>query len=334
MTECIRVIGSRRRTAVSLAGFVALVLLLLTPLPSSHATSRLLAESVARPEYTDWSVPVNLGAMINSGSNEDHPNLSKDGLSLFFHSNRPGGYGGLDIWVSHRATLDDPWQAPENLGPSINTAYDDRVPFLSPGQQWLIFGSTRPGGSGGIDLWVSRRADKSDDFTWEPATNLGSVINSAWNDDGAAMFEDDYGRLVLYFTSDRPGGAGGFDVYQSIQQTNGTFGAPIPVSEINSAGRDTRTAITRDGLELFLTTDRPGSQLLDIWTAHRNTTDDPWSLLGRVSTISSAANDGAPALSFGRRELYFYSNRAGGYGGDDLYMSVRLPVHGESSAPR
>lgn len=288
----------------------------------------LAAPLLAGPSFTDWSSPTNLGQIVNSTSDDNHPQISKDGLSLFFHSNRPGGFGGEDIWVSQRPSPDTAWGPPQNPGSAINSGSNDRVPYLFLGEQWMIFGSNRPGGSGGIDLWISRRSDKRDDFSWEPAVNVGSWINTASDDDGATLFEDDYGRLVLYFTSNRPGGAGDFDLYQAVQQPDGTFSAPASVPGINTSGRDTRTAITRDGLELFLTSNRTGSELLDIWTATREGTEENWSTLSKVPFISSSLNDGAPGISFDRQTLFFYSNRPGGLGGNDLYMTTRTRLHG------
>jgi len=82
--------------------------------PVSPTTGGLLADAQASdaPAWSAWSAPVNLGAVVNSTSNDQHPSISKDGLSLYFVSNRPGGYGGNDIWVTQRATLEDPWGPP------------------------------------------------------------------------------------------------------------------------------------------------------------------------------------------------------------------------------
>ena len=79
--------------------------------------SRLLAA----PEFSEWSPPVNLGPTVNTGFIDAGPALSKDGLSLYFNSSRPGGFGGNDIWVSRRASREDAWGAPVNVGPTINT---------------------------------------------------------------------------------------------------------------------------------------------------------------------------------------------------------------------
>ena len=84
----------------------------------------------AGPRYSDWSEPVNLGPVINTGYNDQHPALSKDGLSLYISSDRPGGFGATDLWVSQRARVDDPWGEPQELGPawrSFNSSPRQRV---------------------------------------------------------------------------------------------------------------------------------------------------------------------------------------------------------------
>src|SRR5262249_15269378 len=82
----------------------------------------------AAPTYSHWAEPVNLGAVLNSASMDFGPAISKDGLSLYFNSNRPGGFGAQDIWVSQRASLEAPWGAPMNLGQVINSANGEAVP--------------------------------------------------------------------------------------------------------------------------------------------------------------------------------------------------------------
>jgi hypothetical protein len=106
-----------------------------------------------------WGEPTNLGAVINSSAGELHPSLSSDGLILLFSEDgvnaplRPGGYGNSDMWMSRRASVSDPWGAPVNLGPMINTRYYEGEPRISPDGRTLYFDSNRPGGCGGYDLW-------------------------------------------------------------------------------------------------------------------------------------------------------------------------------------
>jgi hypothetical protein len=122
---------------------------------------------------SEWSAPVNLGSTINTSFNEQGPNLSKDGLSLYFGSDRPGGLGSFDLWVARRACSDCPWEAPENLGPVVNTAASETGPGQSIDGHLLFFTSTRAGGQGLSDLYLSQRADAKDDFAWGPPVGLG-----------------------------------------------------------------------------------------------------------------------------------------------------------------
>ena len=285
----------------------------------------------AGPRYSDWSEPVNLGPVINSAFSDRHPAISKDGLNLYFTSNRPGGYGGDDIWISHRERVGDAWEPPQNLGPNINTGGTEYAPTFSRDGHWLFFISTRADGYGGEDIWASYREHTHDDFAWQPAVNLGPMINSAYDDGGPTLVEDDdAGIVTLYFASNRPGGPGDFDIYTAVMNPDGSFGPPTLVPELSSPGRDTRTAIRHDGLELFLTSNRAGTVgTLDLWTSTRETTLEAWSAPANLGPIvNSTFNDGAPALSSDGETLFFYSNRSGGYGGNDLYMITRVKLHG------
>ena len=318
--------------------------------------TRIAADAVERPLYSDWSAPVNLGPVVNSGSNEQHPAISKDGLSLYFASDRAGagGMGGLDIYVSHRESLDAPWGAPVNIGPNINSAGNDLAPTFSPDGHLLYFHSNGRGGCGGADLFVSRRHDKRDDFGWELAEDLGCVVNSPFNDAGPTIFEDEAtGITTLYFTvqNNPPSSDQGFDIYASTRTGDeGAFGPPVLVPELTSPFRDTRTAIRRDGLEIFLSSGRPGDDIVgrsagseDLWVSTRATASDAWSPplnLNLVNQqlggppVNSAAFDGAPALSFDGTTLYFFSERTdlGGVGKRDLYVTTRTQLRGPDVA--
>jgi hypothetical protein len=105
----------------------------------------LASYPTAAPKYSDWSAPVNLGAVVNSPFNDQGPAISKDGLSLYFSSGRPG-FGGSDIWVSQRDSLEAPWGPPNNLnylGGVVNTTADESIPALSRDEHWLFFNSPR-----------------------------------------------------------------------------------------------------------------------------------------------------------------------------------------------
>jgi hypothetical protein len=313
----------------------------------------LACTAASAQQFGPWSSPVNLGPTVNSASDDMHPTLSKDGLSLIFSSNRPSGAGGLDLWVSQRDSLDSPWQPPQNLT-MLNTPFDDHAANLTMDGHWLFFYSTRPGGCNDgqrQELWASHRQNKRDDFGWEPPINLGCTLNAPGADDGGpGYWEDDTtGAHYLYFARNyTPANPNGFSIYVSTCTTDlnncnqQQLWSPAEyVAELSSPGfRSTKTAIRqRNGLEIIVTSNRPGTTgALDLWVATRASTQDPWLLpvnlnqdnvdKGGDPIVNTTANDGAAALSWDGQTMIFYSNRAGGYGGNDLYMSTRPKLTG------
>ena len=281
--------------------------------------------------YSDWSAPINLGPTVNSTSMDRAPAISKDGLSLYFTSTRPGGFGGEDIYVSQRETRDGEWGPPVNLGPMINTTANEMVPAFSRDGHLLFFASNRLGGFGGNDIWVSRREHAHDDFAWQPAENLGAGVNSTFADAGPSYFDnDEVGVPQLYFNSQRPGGPGINNLYVSEQTADGSFGAAILVVELSNLGETTRPSIRHDGREIFFNSNRPGSiNTSDLWVATRETVFDAWSApINLGSTINSGPFDVHPYISSDRETLFFASNRLGG-GPTDLYMSTRTKLQEE-----
>jgi hypothetical protein len=291
--------------------------------------SALLAVADADDQYSDWGAPVNLGPTVNTTLFEIDSTISKDGLSLYFSSPRPGGFGGFDIWVSQRPGMDAPWGTPQNLGPNVNSSGNEFTPSLTIDGHRLYFTSNRPGGFGANDIYVSRRHNKRDDFAWRPAVNLGSGVNTDAAEGGPEHFEDDItGAVTLCFSSNRPGGLGAEDIYCSTLQPDETFGPAAPVPELNTPFDDVHPVMRRDGLEMFISSNRPGSfGDRDLWVSTRPSTSDPWSTpvnLGPV--VNSAALDARPALSFDGTALYFQSTRPGGFGTRDLYVTMRTKL--------
>jgi len=295
-------------------------------------------------QFSEWSEPVNLGPVVNSEFREQHPAISADGLSLYITSDRPGGFGSFDLYVSQRDNVDDEWGQPQNLGPTINTSFEESVPTFSRDGHRMYFCSTRPGSpaSKSGNIWVSFRDDTNDDFAWQPPSVLGSEVNTERGECGPTLFVDrDEGVTTLYFTrcfSPRCGFGDPderWDIYTSTLQDDGTFGPAVPVPELNSGYRDTRSAIRNDGLEIFLTSSRPGGVgALDLWDSTRLSTLDPWSTPVNLGlSINTSFNEGAPALSCDGTTLYFYSNRPGGLGMNDLYFTHRHRLHHHDEGP-
>lgn len=142
-----------------------------------------------------WTFPANLEAPVNTVYKETQPSLSADGNSLYFASDRPGGKGGLDIWVSHRSQ-GGKWSNPVNLGDTINTAGDEMAPFIHHDGQTLYYASDTKLGLGGYDIFIARLDTLGE---WSIAENLGYPINT---------HRDEFGLVVTskgdyaYYASD------------------------------------------------------------------------------------------------------------------------------------
>jgi WD40-like Beta Propeller Repeat len=277
----------------------------------------------ATKTFGDWFAPVNVGPPLNTLYNDNYAVLSKDGLTLYFTSDRPGGLGVDDLWFSTRESVDSPWREPVNMGQPINTAFADSLPFLSSNEHVLYFQSTRPGGCGQGDIWMTQRQNKDSD--WEQPSNLGCVLNTPVGETAPAFFEDpETEQAWLFYGSNRTGGIGDFDVYASPLEEDGSVGPGILVREFSSPERDTRIFIRKDGLEAFITTNRAGSELLDIWVSTRETLSGQWSApINLGYPVNSQSDDGSPWLSKDGTTLYFFSTRLGGYGGRDIWYTTR-----------
>ncbi len=264
----------------------------------------------------NWSEPVNLGPMINTNYQEAGPALSKNGRVLFFQSDRPGGIGAAncDIWVAQRESVHQEWDWPENLGPVVNTEICENSVSLSRDEHHLFF--TRPPG----DIWVSYRRDVRDPFGWGEPVRLGPSINTDTASESTARhFESDrHGISQLYFFSTRPGGPGSADIYVAE-----AFGAARLVAELSSPEIDAGAVLSRNGLEVFLHSTRPGVGGRDLWTARRKHVLESWSPPENLASVNTSSEDLLPALSSDDDTLFFTSARPGGFGANDIYVSTR-----------
>jgi outer membrane protein OmpA-like peptidoglycan-associated protein/tetratricopeptide (TPR) repeat protein len=153
----------------------------------------------------DWSKPFDLSPPVNTRGWEAQPSISADGRTLYYVSNRKGGYGGYDIWKS--TLTDKGWGDPENMGPNINTAYDEQSPFIHPDDSTFYFCSDGWPGLGGKDLFVSRL---SKDGKWQKPENLGYPINSSGDENGLTLTAN---GTYAFFASNHLEGYGGYDIY-------------------------------------------------------------------------------------------------------------------------
>jgi len=154
-----------------------------------------------------WSPISNAGPEINGKTTWDsQPTLSSDGKTLYFASNRPGGIGELDIWKSLK-DKDGKWGSPINLGPTINTAGNEKSPFFHSDGKTLYFSSTGQLGYGGYDIFYAKLGEQE---VWHKPKNIGYPINSEKDDLGFFVSTD---GKTGYFASDKLKGNGGWDVY-------------------------------------------------------------------------------------------------------------------------
>ncbi len=157
-----------------------------------------------------WSEPVNLGGTVNTDAWESAPSLSPDKRDLYFSSNRPGGYGGKDIWVTHRNEKGR-WEQPENLGPTINTEGEESCPFMYADNQTLFFNSSGHTGYGATDLFFAKKDSTGED--WTTPENLGYPINTI-DDEGSLIVAAD--GKTAYYASERSDSRGALDMYRFL----------------------------------------------------------------------------------------------------------------------
>lgn len=137
-----------------------------------------------------WTEPKYLGDIVNSTGSDYHPAVTNDG-TLYFASTRDAEQSGPDIYRS--IMIDGQYQNPEDLGDSINSVFQDWDPYVTPDESLIIFKSDRPGGYGGMDLYVSFKAKNG---TWTAAKNLGAKINTSWHDDAGDISPD--GKYLFF----------------------------------------------------------------------------------------------------------------------------------------
>jgi hypothetical protein len=162
-----------------------------------------------------WQKPDNLGPPFNSTDGDHCLAFSSDGNEAYWTSTRPGGFGLNDIWTAQK--IDGVWQRAVNMGRNVNSKNSEHHSTLSPDGKSLFVTSSRPGGLGGDDIYVTTRDSTG---TWGPLMNLGPLVNSDKNDRCGAFTPD--ARFFL-FDSDRKGGQGDKDlwwVYYNLRQSN------------------------------------------------------------------------------------------------------------------
>lgn len=304
-------IGTRRR---AVAASLAVLALAASPL------------AVAAEQFGSWETAVSVeslagsGSQVNTSSNDGCPIESPDGLHLYQASNRPGGLGGIDIWVASRPSRDVGFGDPVRLPAPINSAADDFCPTPVPGKG-LFFVSARGGAGscGGADIYFSRYNKKRG---WSMPRNLGCQVNGPLGEAGPSYFEAD-GAGQLYFSS-------GPDIFVSVKQADGSFGPRSPVTELNSISADLRPNVRKNGLEVVFDSDRIGTTgMADLWFATRTSASDPWSTpVNAGPAVNTTVNE--TRGSFSRDGLTLSFGRGPGpEGGSDIFVTTREKLTGD-----
>lgn len=341
---------SSRAVRLLTAGVILLALLpfVLLGLAYVAASSTSPSASTAQPPKSQSSLAVNMGPVINSAGRDAEPSFTADGHTMYFNCHN------VDICVSHLAGAweEEKWTTPERLGAPISTGYKEVEPIIDAAGDKLYFTSDRPArsakgnplftplvigaftaintvatvkfgvtfydGLGLDDVWVSYKVNG----VWSEPKNLGDVpgeppVNSAFSDHCLSYSAD---GKEAFWTSTRPGGFGGNDVWTS-RRVDGKWTKPQNLGpEINSAASEHHSIPTPDGHSLYVNSDRPdGNGGEDIYVSTRGA-DGQWGPLVNLGPqINGPGDDRCMVWTPDRRILLFDSTRAGGFGSRDMW---------------
>lgn len=179
---------------------------------------------------------------VNTKSWETHCTMTPDGQNFYFASDRPGGYGGRDIYRIVKLPNGE-WSKAQNLGPTINTPYDEDSPFIDVNNKTLYYASNGPNSMGGFDIFLTIRDENN---SWSDPVNLGYPINSTGDD---IYYTTTIDGLKGYLSSFRKGGFGEKDIYEIENDYLGSK----PISTIRGIFVTTDASDLPEDLEVYLT---------------------------------------------------------------------------------
>lgn len=321
-----RITRSSRRGRAVAAGVVGLVVLaavavVLWPAAPPAAPDRPAAAAddtpsgiLNSPAYA-WSPPQNLGPAVNTEHDEGSPFVSADGLTLLFHSNRPGGHGRQDLWESRRPTPDAPFEPPTNLGDAINGEGFTGSPSMTADGRTLVFHTRRER----YQVWLARRP--AADQPWGRAELIDTGPRAAGDTFRPWLAAD---GLALTFLAPRDGG--GDEVWVMRRATaDGPFGPPAPFGDPATHQSLGGPSFSGDGKTVLLNRLQrhyPGNLL---WLGP---VLDPQQPFRHLRPFGPAVNgphiDMDPVASADGRQVFFQSDRPGGHGGSDLWVTSRV----------
>jgi hypothetical protein len=303
-----------RRTAFAFIGIVVIV---------------VLPGCVQQPgRNAEWTV-TNLGPSINTEYGERYSLISVDGLVLYFASDRPDALGEpddrgrrpWDLYVAWRESREVPFVEAINLGPAINSSHSEHSASISKDGHWMYFGSNRPGGCGGYDLYVSYRPDTTDHLGWQLPKHLGCELNTPLNEACPSITTDKQtGQGLLYFVRNTREGFRDYNIHLSeADRITRDFGTAKIVAELSSPEFDAHF----DPEHGFIWSGRDGGYGGgDIWLTSTESQGSGWSKPKNMgSSINTEHDEELPSGTLDGM-LFFPSNRLDGYGGFDIYMAT------------
>lgn len=261
----------------------------------------------------------NLGENINSQFDEYLPCLTADEQTIFFTSRRPGNEGGFQAEIRDYAEdfyyaekKDGKWAAAVNFGPPINTEFNEGAASFSPDGQYVYFAScNRPDSKGSCDIYVSRLNGN----TWSKPVNMEVANSESWDSQPCISHDG----KTLYFSSSRPGGKGGADIWYS-EFKDGRWQLPVPLEgPVNTPGTENSPFIHADGKTLYFSSDKhPGFGQLDLFLSRKK--DGKWSAPENLGApLNTTAVEGNIYVNPRGDKGYINSYREGGQGRSDIY---------------
>jgi outer membrane protein OmpA-like peptidoglycan-associated protein/tetratricopeptide (TPR) repeat protein len=198
----------------------------------------------------NWTPPRNI-AEVNTDKHDACIALSPDGKQLFIYRDTRGG----DIYISTFDAIQNIWSKPQSLGDNVNTKYYEPSVSMTSDGNTIFFSSNRPGGLGGLDIYMSHKDSKGN---WGPATNLGAPVNTPYDDDAPFIHAD---GQTLYFSSRGHAGMGGYDIYRSSFEENTKWSEPENLGyPINTAGEDSYFVLSADNRHGYYASAKEGGQ--------------------------------------------------------------------------
>jgi Tol biopolymer transport system component len=305
------------RPVVCWIGLSAFLFGLLAGCVSQEATLPL-APITAKAVPLKQAGPMNLGPVINTKRRDVEPSFTADGKTMYYNCQTGPLPGGNNICVSRlNGTLDNgQWTKPDIVAPDVISRADtsEVEPLISPDGKMLYFQSrNRPGGYGDGDIWYSENVKG----VWQTPRNLGQPFNSPYNDHCLSFSAD---GNEAFWTSTRPGGYGGNDIWTS-RKVNGAWQSAVNLGpNVNSAYSDHHSIPSPDGKSLYITSGRPGGLGgEDIYVTTRDPTGTWGPPVNLGPLVNSEKDDRCVAFTPDFRFVLFDSERAGGYGGKDIW---------------